>query len=61
MAQVKPIDCGFDQPRFILTKKAINGNGGFWFLTMTEALVQEMIHYILIYTTDASNSLLKTQ
>ena len=46
------IDCGFD-PRFILTKKIINGNGG-WFVFDTErGIVAGNDPYMLLNTSDA--------
>ena len=49
------IDCGF-QPRFIMTKKAINGNGGFLVFDSVRGIPAGNDPYLLIYTTDAENS-----
>jgi len=49
------IDCGF-QPRFIMIKKAINGNGGFLVFDTVRGIPAGNDPYLLIYTTDAENS-----
>ena len=49
------IDCGF-QPRFIMIKKAINGNGGFLVFDTVRGIPAGNDPYLLIYSTDAENT-----
>ena len=49
------IDCGFN-PRFILTKKSVNGNGGWLVFDTERGIVSGNDPYILLNTTDAEQT-----